>query len=632
MMGLAGAIRAGKAVVEIFSDTTRLERGLNNAERKLGGFSASAARMGGALIAAGGAAAAPFAASIGAASRLQETMNKFDVVFGSQSAAMKAWGDNYAAQVGRSKEQTASFLAGTQDLLVPMGLEPGSARKMSKDITSLAFDLASFNNLQDADVVRDLQSALTGSGEVMKKYGVILSAAAVNQELMNNAIDPKKATEAQKANARLAIIMKGTTAAQGDAVRSAGSYANQMKRLGATVDNTAASVGGALLPIVTDVVSRFSDAAVMVGNWAANNQGLIVGAAGLAAGLVATGGALLGVAAAAKIAAVGFGLVSTAVSPVALITAGFVGLGVVAANHFGLTEAASQSLCATFGAVKDDALTAFGGIKAALSSGDISGALAIAGALMEVEWIRVTSSLSEIWQGVKDAFMSVTDSMSLKWTEFSNGVLNIWDSVTARVMDKLEKVQGALAVGIAWAVYGEDAANEASAMNQQDTRARDRRRGVGSRMNARAAEERQQRGAAARAAQARADASAAKAAAAQKRLADARARMTGLSGAAQEAAAASAVAEQTGAAPITPAATPTPGAGGRGGSGAGFSSSFAGISGTVSTGVASRLAFSSLAQGTPEKDQNPVPLLGEINENLQKVNDSVQGLPAGGYE
>jgi len=632
MMGLAGAIRAGKAVVEIFSDTTRLERGLNNAERKLGGFSASAARMGGALIAAGGAAAAPFAASIGAASRLQETMNKFDVVFGSQSAAMKAWGDNYAAQVGRSKEQTASFLAGTQDLLVPMGLEPGSARKMSKDITSLAFDLASFNNLQDADVVRDLQSALTGSGEVMKKYGVILSAAAVNQELMNNAIDPKKATEAQKANARLAIIMKGTTAAQGDAVRSAGSYANQMKRLGATVDNTAASVGGALLPIVTDVVSRFSDAAVMVGNWAANNQGLIVGAAGLAAGLVATGGALLGVAAAAKIAAVGFGLVSTAVSPVALITAGIVGLGVVAANHFGLTEAASQSLGATFGAVKDDALTAFGGIKAALSSGDISGALAIAGALMEVEWIRVTSSLSEIWQGVKDAFMSVTDSMSLKWTEFSNGVLNIWDSVTARVMDKLEKVQGALAVGIAWAVYGEDAANEASAMNQQDTRARDRRRGVGSRMNARAAEERQQRGAAARAAQARADASAAKAAAAQKRLADARARMTGLSGAAQEAAAASAVAEQTGAAPITPAATPTPGAGGRGGSGAGFSSSFAGISGTVSTGVASRLAFSSLAQGTPEKDQNPVPLLGEINENLQKVNDSVQGLPAGGYE
>ena len=95
---------------------------------------------------------------------------------------------------------------------------------MSKQITALATDLASFNNLADDDVLRDLHAALTGSGEVMKKYGVIVSEAAVKQELLNQGLDPKNATEQQKVMARLAIIMRGTTAAQGDAARSAGSF------------------------------------------------------------------------------------------------------------------------------------------------------------------------------------------------------------------------------------------------------------------------------------------------------------------------------------------------------------------------------------------------------------------------
>jgi hypothetical protein len=196
-MASASAIRAGRAVVEIFADDSKLMRGLKRSKDKLNNFSASAARAGGVLFAAGGAAVAPFAASIQSASRLEETMNKFDVVFGNNAGTVKEWSDSFAGSVGRSEEQIASFMSGTQDLLVPMGLEPGAATKMAKDLTGLAVDLASFNNLQDADVIRDLQSALTGSGEVMKKYGVILSAAAVNQELLNQSIDPKTATECQ---------------------------------------------------------------------------------------------------------------------------------------------------------------------------------------------------------------------------------------------------------------------------------------------------------------------------------------------------------------------------------------------------------------------------------------------------
>jgi len=203
------------------------------------------------------AAAAGFGITklVGEASRLEETMNKFNVVFGDNAKAVKKWGDGFAKQVGRSRTQIAGFLAGTQDLLVPMGFTPGSAETMTKQIARLTVDLASFNNLQDSDVLRDIQAALTGSGEVMKKYGVIVSQAAVNQRLLNNGLDPKTATEAAKAQARMQIIMAGTTAAQGDAIRSSGSFANQMKGLKAAFTDTAASLGAVLLPMATKVVT-----------------------------------------------------------------------------------------------------------------------------------------------------------------------------------------------------------------------------------------------------------------------------------------------------------------------------------------------------------------------------------------
>jgi len=132
------------------------------------------------------------------ASDYQEVMSKFETVFGDRTSEVKAWGDEFANQVGRSKTQTAQFLAGAQDLFIPLGFEPGAAEQMSKTVTGLAVDLASFNNMADEDVMRDLQAAMTGSGETMKKYGVIVSEAAVKQELLNQGLDPKVASDQQK--------------------------------------------------------------------------------------------------------------------------------------------------------------------------------------------------------------------------------------------------------------------------------------------------------------------------------------------------------------------------------------------------------------------------------------------------
>ena len=88
----------------------------------------------------------------------------------------------------------------------------------------------------------------------MKKYGVILTEAAVKQELLNMKIDPKVATNQQKVFARLNIIMAGTKDAQGDAMRSMDSFKNSAKRLKAQVSDLAAALGKLLLPSFTGMV------------------------------------------------------------------------------------------------------------------------------------------------------------------------------------------------------------------------------------------------------------------------------------------------------------------------------------------------------------------------------------------
>lgn len=283
-------IEAGRAFVRAAYDGSALEKGLRKSQRRLMAVGKTISSIGRRMLTVGLPIVAALAPSIAAASDLEETMNKFNVVFAENATEVKKWGDGFAGQVGRSKREVADFLASSQDLLIPLGFEPGAATAMSKDLTSLTVDLASFNNKADGDVMRDLQAALTGSGEVMKKYGVIVSEAAVKQELWNQGIDPKLATEQQKVQSRMNIILAGTTAAQGDAIRSAGAFANQTKRLQGIISDTAAEIGGALLPVVTPLISYAADVVSEIAAWVSHNTELVQTVAEVAA-VVATAGA-----------------------------------------------------------------------------------------------------------------------------------------------------------------------------------------------------------------------------------------------------------------------------------------------------------------------------------------------------
>jgi hypothetical protein len=321
----ANGVRAGRAFVEVFL-RDKVTADLRKMVTRMRSMSRVVAGIGGALLGTGATIAAGFLAPISAASDLQEIMSKFDTVFGENAAAVKTWGDEFASQVGRSKAQIAEFLAGSQDLFVPLGFDEDTATSLSKTITGLSVDLASFNNKLDTDTLRDLHAALTGSGEVMKKYGVIVSEAAVKQELFNQGIKAKDATEQQKVMARLQIIMRGTTAAQGDAIKTAGSWANQNKRIVGSIKDTAAAIGNVLIPILSPFQTKIGDVLSRSGDWISKNKVVVLGVAAVAAGLTIAGGALLGLAAATWAASIPLGILATVTSIAGTVIGGTIGI------------------------------------------------------------------------------------------------------------------------------------------------------------------------------------------------------------------------------------------------------------------------------------------------------------------
>lgn len=199
--------------------------------------------------------------AIEAASDMEETQGKFDVVFRDLGDYAEDSAARIAASYGMSKRNSKLYLSSLQDLLVPAGLARDKAAQMSVAFTELAADLGSFNNVPTAQVVRDIQSALAGGSETMTKYGIDVKVGAINAEILRQGLDTStKAAERQsRVIALLAIAQRDSSDAMGDFSRTQTSFANQTKIAKAQIDDMVVAIGEKLLPFATQAITKFNE-------------------------------------------------------------------------------------------------------------------------------------------------------------------------------------------------------------------------------------------------------------------------------------------------------------------------------------------------------------------------------------
>lgn len=430
------SIKAGNAFVEI-GIRNRVAAGAKAVQADLNKLSGALRKHGQSIMRLGGAVAtsmaAPLALAIRAASEMEETMGKFSVVFGDAAKSMRAFAEATASQMGVTEQSMLSMLSSMQDLLVPMGVMDDKAQDMSKELSKLAIDLASFNNMSPKKTFEDLMAAMTGSGEVMKKYGVILSQSAVNQELLNTSIDPKTATEAQKAFARMTIIMRGTTAAQGDAIRTSGSFANRMKAFGAILLDVTAALGKPLLEPLAHLLGYLNSGVSYVKSFVKENQEMV---RVLGVGMVAVGGigvALVGAGAALQVAGMGFGVVAGAIgllmNPIVLAIAGIGTLGVAFVQMTDLGEQMIEALQERFGPLVETVKKSVTAIGKALQAGDIKSAWGILVSTLELMWLDMSDGLRTAWVGFVDFFLDTQHDILTGMATMVSGLADLLETI-----------------------------------------------------------------------------------------------------------------------------------------------------------------------------------------------------------
>lgn len=275
-------LEAGNAVIRLSLDD-RVSQGLKQFEAKLKTVGASIQRVGSIGLGIASAVGAPFLAAINHAKNAQESLSRFSAVFKEQSAAATAFADTLAKQVGRSAIEIKDGLSSFQSFFLGLGFTADRSRELSQSLQALSIDFASFNNLTDEDAMGRFISAMSGSSEVVDRYGINLKQAAMQEELLAEGVKKTwtEVTEQEKAIARLNIIMKsmGAQGAVGDAERTAGSLSNQLKALNAQIKDAAVEIGTALIPASTQLVTQATDAARSFSKWASENMALITSTA-----------------------------------------------------------------------------------------------------------------------------------------------------------------------------------------------------------------------------------------------------------------------------------------------------------------------------------------------------------------
>lgn len=158
--------------------------------------------------------------------------------------------------LGVDPTKAMTYMATIQSLGTSFGLTSDKAYVLSKNLTQLAYDEGSYWNKDVAETFTAMSSAISGEIEPIRRLGIDLTQARLQQELLALGFNKQVSSlsQADKAVLRYIAIMKQTANVQGNLAQTIQSPANQIKILKAQLDMLAKSVGSLLYPAMKSIL------------------------------------------------------------------------------------------------------------------------------------------------------------------------------------------------------------------------------------------------------------------------------------------------------------------------------------------------------------------------------------------
>lgn len=445
-MSTSGDVRAGRAFVEIaLEGLERFKGGMKQASDQIRIFGFAAQGAGRAMTSLGVSIAGPLMYAIKVASDFRESMNQFDIVFGSSATAAKKWGHATADAMNRAHSNTLEYMTNIRRLL-DSEFTDGGATAITERLTQATLDWASVANETDEDAIKAVGKALTNSPEMLKDKGINVQDQEMKKYAKTLGMTWSQQSLMNKQLLRTKLILEKFEHAEGDVIKTQHELAGTLKELQGRAKDAAVEIGDSLIPVALRLLNAMKPIAEWFGNLARTSPKLIVLVAKFAFGFVTVGLALQAVGMAAQalsfamfVLSGALGILKLGISGLiilnAILTGKFFTLTIVT-NIWGFTTMAWGTLIAAltsplgiligviaalgFAMVKwggsisgigKDALNyfkglgtllgdVFEGIQAHMISGDMEGAMEVMWMGLELMWLKGTELLRSGWAGL----------------------------------------------------------------------------------------------------------------------------------------------------------------------------------------------------------------------------------------
>lgn len=185
-----------------------------------------------------------------------ETMNLFSISMVRYAEEAYEYAQAVNAALGIDINEWMKNQGMFKQILSAFGVMEEKAYTMSKGLTQMAYDAASFYDITTEEAFAKLQSGIAGEIEPLRRLGVTLDIATLQQIAYNHGIEQSvnTMTQAQKSQLRYIAIMDQMSNAMGDLSRTILDPANAMRIFQSRLQELTREIGNLLIPLLMEII------------------------------------------------------------------------------------------------------------------------------------------------------------------------------------------------------------------------------------------------------------------------------------------------------------------------------------------------------------------------------------------
>jgi len=207
-----------------------------------------------------------------------ENLNLFTVAMGDAAQSALEYAQKVNDLMGIDVSEWIRNQGVFKQITSGFGVVTEKADLMSRNLTQIGYDIASFFNIDTEDAMQKVQSAISGELEPMRRLGYALDAATLQQTAYNNGITQNinTMTQAQKSQLRYIAILQQSGNVMGDMARTIATPANSMRILGQQIEQLKRAFGNIISVVAAKVIPYIQVAVRLLtdlGNYLADKMG-----------------------------------------------------------------------------------------------------------------------------------------------------------------------------------------------------------------------------------------------------------------------------------------------------------------------------------------------------------------------